>query len=85
MSKIYDDGQKTDNSGSWFLKTSEGSVYGPLDLAQLRTWAEDCRIAPGNEVSRDKNQWVKVVKLPELEMNWLVDLANGKQFGHCEW
>ena len=81
MSKIYDS-QKPESGGSaWFLRTGDGSVYGPLDVTQLRSWAEDCRVAPGNEVSLDKKSWVKVESLPEVDMNWMVELANGKAFG----
>ena len=78
MSKIYDSQQ---GGSSWFLKTGDGAVYGPLDIGQLREWADDCRIAPGNQVSKDKQHWAPVESLPELEMCWMVELANKKTFG----
>ncbi|MFH1477795.1 MAG: hypothetical protein ABIH24_09965, partial [Verrucomicrobiota bacterium] len=65
----------------WRVKLSNGAVYGPIELDELRTWAEECRIAPGDQVSADNVNWVNVETLPELMMQWMVKMASGEIFG----
>lgn len=81
MSTILDKLQGEDKGASWYLRLQDKSVYGPVPVDNLRGWAEECRIAPGNEVSMDKIKWIPAESLPELEMNWLVQLANGTNLG----
>ena len=66
---------------AWRVKLSDGAVYGPIELGELRTWVEECRIAPGDQVSSDNVHWVNVEALPELAMQWMVEMASGEIFG----
>ncbi len=66
---------------AWQVKLSNGAVYGPIETSELRTWAEECRLAPGDQVSSDNVHWVNVETLPELEMHWMVEMASGEIFG----
>ncbi len=65
----------------WFLKTNKDSVFGPVDRATLQTWAQQGRIAPGNQVSRDKTTWKHAKSVPFLEMQWVVQLPGGTEYG----
>jgi hypothetical protein len=67
---------------SWFLcKHSDGSIFGPLPFAQLRRWADDAQIAPHDKLSLDQETWTKAPMLPELEMDWLVELTSERYYG----
>ena len=70
-----------DESREWFLRTEDGRVYGPADMASLVQWAEDGRIEPLACVSTDRNSWSPVSRLPELDMRWLVEVDVGKVYG----
>ena len=65
----------------WFVRTADGSVYGPADVAALVSWAQDGRIEPTGFVSRDRLNWTPAQLMPELEMKWLVETEPGKVFG----
>jgi hypothetical protein len=83
MSRIYDAFKTPEREAgpSWFLKTSDDSVYGPVDLSTLADWSRQNRIAPGNKVSTDQEDWTPVETIPELEMIWTLTLANGHPYG----
>lgn len=66
---------------TWRVKLSNGAVYGPIELGELRTWAEECRLAPGDQVSSDTGNWANAETLPELTMQWMVEMASGEIFG----
>jgi len=65
----------------WYVRSSDGKVYGPADLDALVTWAREGRIEPGGFVSRDRKSWVPAQLMPELEMKWVVEAEPGKFFG----
>ena len=69
------------NAKEWFVRTEDGRVYGPADIASLVAWAKDGRIEPSGFVSRDRLSWVPAQLMPELEMKWLVETEPGKVFG----
>ena len=66
---------------TWFLRTGEDTVYGELTLPDLAEWAESGRVLPEHEVSRNGEDWVKADTVPDLKMDWFVDLKNGQQHG----
>ena len=70
-----------ENNREWFVRTEEGSVYGPADEATLIGWAKDGRIDPTSFVSRDRMSWTPAQLMPSLEMKWLVETEPGKVFG----
>ena len=65
----------------WYVRTADGRVYGPADVASLVAWAQDGRIEPTGFVSRDRLNWTPAQLMPELEMKWLVETEPGKVFG----
>ena len=65
----------------WYIRTEDGKVYGPADIAALSLWAQDGRIEPATFVSQDRKSWVPAQLMSELEMKWLVEVEPGKVFG----
>jgi hypothetical protein len=66
----------------WFLRKHEdGTVFGPLSFAQLAQWAAAAQVAPHDAISSDQLTWVKAPMLPELGMDWLVELTSEQYYG----
>ena len=65
----------------WFVKSENGSIYGPATMATLIEWAGDGRVEPKGFVSRDREVWMQACLLAELEMKWLVEVAPGEVYG----
>ncbi len=76
-----DNSAKADKPDTWFLKIDEDSIFGPVPLDALREWAEQGRVAPGNEVSPDRETWTKAEAIPELKMQWMVEVVDGDLYG----
>jgi hypothetical protein len=70
------------SSRRWFLRKHEdGSVFGPLPFAQLARWASTAQIAPHDAVSTDQLTWMKAPMLPQLGMDWLVEVTSERYYG----
>jgi len=66
----------------WYLrKSSDGSQFGPLRFKQLRQWAADAQVSPLDRVSSDQRIWVKAPMLPELHMDYLVEVGDEQYYG----
>ena len=65
----------------WYVRMSDGNVYGPADVAALASWAEDGRVDPSSSLSKDRIKWTPAQLMPELEMKWLVEIEPGKPLG----
>ena len=65
----------------WFVRTEDGSVYGPTDLQSLVQWAKDGRIEPTSFVSSDRMSWIPAPRKAELGMAWLVEIKQGEVYG----
>lgn len=68
-------------SETWYLRMPDGSVFGPVDLATLCRWSAQSRIAPGNEISDDEENWFPAEDLPELKMEWMAETPVGETLG----
>ena len=66
---------------TWHLKKGDGEIYGPVDLAQLKLWATDGRVAPDDSLSEDKQHWTPAHDLAELGMDWKVTVNENEVFG----
>jgi len=67
---------------SWYLKKHEnGEVFGPVDFAKVREWAKSAQINPQDRLSTDQQVWTRPPMIPELEMDWLVDLGGDLLYG----
>jgi hypothetical protein len=66
----------------WFLRKHEdGGIFGPLSFKQLAHWASTAQIAPHDAISSDQMTWMKAPMLPELGMDWLVELTTESYYG----
>jgi hypothetical protein len=66
----------------WFLRKHEdGSTFGPVHFDQITRWAAAAQIAPHDIVSNDGQTWVKAPMLPQLSMDWLVELTSEHYYG----
>jgi hypothetical protein len=67
---------------TWYLrKASDGSLFGPIAFPQLIQWAANAQIAPLDRVSSDQQTWLKAPMVPELEMDYLVEVGENQYYG----
>ena len=70
-----------DTDAAWYVKTSDGQLYGPVDEASLLAWAREGRIEPTSMLSPDREQWIPISCKRELEMDWIVEQGQSGCFG----
>jgi len=69
-------------SDHWFLRKHEDrAVFGPVPFSQILEWARSAQVAPHDSVSEDAVVWTKAPMIPELEMDWLVQLGEELFYG----
>jgi len=66
---------------AWYMKGDDESVYGPVGLMELWSWACQCRIGPTHMMSQDKKTWSPAESVPELGMEWSCNLPDGTPIG----
>src|SRR5712691_5478592 len=73
---------ETPSSQMWFLRKHEdGSILGPLPFEQLVFWASTAQIAPHDALSTDQQTWMKAPMLPQLRIDWLVEVTSERYYG----
>lgn len=65
----------------WYVRSTAGKVFGPIDLETLKGWVRDGRVEPLAGVSCDLTNWIVAPLKPELEMNWVVENNAGQFYG----
>jgi peptidoglycan hydrolase-like protein with peptidoglycan-binding domain len=71
-----------ESAPTWYLmKNEDGSVFGPITFDQLRQWAMDAQVSPLDKVSSDEKTWLKAPMVPELEMDYLVEVSPDQFYG----
>ena len=66
----------------WFLRKHEdGTIFGPLTFEHLARWASSAQIAPHDSISTDQANWIKAPMLPELGMDWIVEITSERLYG----
>jgi hypothetical protein len=66
----------------WFLRKHEdGNTFGPVQFDQIMRWADAAQIAPHDTLSSDGQTWIKAPMLPQLGMDWLVELTSEHYYG----
>src|SRR3981081_3672672 len=66
----------------WFLRKHEdGTIFGPLSFYQLARWASTAQVAPHDSISIDQTNWMKAPMLPELGMDWIVEVTSERFYG----
>ena len=70
------------SSQPWYLrKHQDGSVFGPISFGQLAGWASAAQVAPQDVVSTDQTTWLKAPMVPQLAMDWLVEVTSEHYYG----
>jgi hypothetical protein len=70
------------SSQHWYLRKHEdGTVFGPVSFDQVALWASTAQVAPHDAISSDQLTWIKAPMLPELGMDWLVELTSEQYYG----
>jgi hypothetical protein len=71
-----------DESKKWYLmKYEDGGVFGPVLFEQIRQWALDAQISPLDKLSTDEVSWLKAPMIPELEMDYLIEVSADQYYG----
>ena len=71
-----------DSAPTWYLmKNEDGSIFGPITFDQLHTWASDAQVSPLDKVSSDEKTWMKAPMVPELGMDYLVEVSPDQFYG----
>jgi len=66
----------------WFLRKHEdGRTFGPVQFDQITRWAAAGQVAPHDTLSSDGQSWIKAPMLPQLGMDWLVELTSEHYYG----
>ncbi|MCS7009204.1 MAG: GYF domain-containing protein [Chthoniobacterales bacterium] len=69
-------------SENWYLrKHDDGSIFGPVPFSKLQEWARSAQISPHDMVSEDQVVWNKAPMIPELNMDYLVQVTDDVYYG----
>jgi hypothetical protein len=67
---------------TWYLmKNDDGTIFGPISFELLQQWSLDAQISPLDKVSNDEKTWVKAPMVPELQMDFLVEVSPDQFYG----
>ena len=71
-----------ESAPTWYLmKNEDGSIFGPITFDQLHTWASDAQVSPLDKISSDERTWIKAPMVPELRMDYLVEVSPDQFYG----
>ncbi len=71
----------TTSPNLYLLKAEDSEVFGPVDFKQVVAWATAAQISPLDKISSDQQTWFKAPMVPELEMDWLIELTTEQLYG----
>jgi hypothetical protein len=67
---------------TWYLmKNDDGTIFGPISFELLQQWSVDAQISPLDKVSSDEKNWVKAPMIPELQMDFLIEVSPDQFYG----
>jgi hypothetical protein len=70
-----------ENQKCFLMKHDDGTLFGPITLKQLHQWAGDATVSPLDKVSTDGKTWSKAPMIPELEMDYLIEVSTDQYYG----
>ncbi len=71
-----------DDTRTWYLlKHDDGALFGPVSFFQLKQWAAEAQISPLDKISTDQQSWMKAPMLPELKMDYLIQVSPEQFYG----
>ena len=62
-------------------KAPDDAIYGPVDTAMLKEWANSAQIAPDDQIDESDDNWRPAPEIEFLEMLWIVKLPGGESYG----
>ncbi len=65
----------------YLLKAEDSEVFGPVHFQQITAWATAAQISPLDKISSDQQTWFKAPMVPELGMDWLIELTTEQLYG----
>ena len=65
----------------YLLKSENSEVFGPVDFDQLTAWATAAQVSPLDKISSDQETWFKAPMVPELGMDYLIELTSEQLYG----
>ena len=65
----------------YLLKAENSEVFGPVAFDQLTAWAIAAQVSPLDKVSSDQETWFKAPMVPELGMDYLIELTSEQLYG----
>ncbi len=68
-------------TNAWYLKKSDGTIFGPVPLTDLQLWAADGRVAPDDLLSPDRAKWTPAPRLESLSMDCVIKFRDGTTYG----
>ena len=72
----------TDHPFNWYLrKHNEGKIFGPIRFEQLAAWAQTAQVNSQDMVSTDKEVWTKAPMIPDLAMDWMLEVTSNLLYG----
>jgi hypothetical protein len=82
MSDVQPPAEVLDPSMTWRVRKSpDNAIYGPVDTATLKEWANSAQIAPEDEIDESDDNWRPAPEVDFLEMVWVVKLPGGDTYG----
>lgn len=72
-----DNGDVINKNSEWFVRMSNGTIFGPINTIGLSHWAADGRVMPDDEISVDRTNWMRACDLEELGMDTMLELPDG--------
>ncbi len=71
-----------ESAPTWYLmKNDDGTIFGPITFEQLHSWASDAQVSPLDKVSNDEKTWMKAPMVPELGMDYLIEVSPDQFYG----
>ena len=71
----------TSSDSLYLMKAENNEVFGPVNFQQITSWAAAAQVSPLDKISSDQNVWFKVPMVPELGMDWLIELTTEQLYG----
>ncbi len=71
----------TSSNSLYLMKAEDNEVYGPVNFQQITAWATAAQVSPLDKISSDQNVWFKAPMVPELGMDWLIELTTEQLYG----
>ncbi len=71
----------TSSDSLYLMKAEDNEVFGPVNFEQITAWATAAQVSPLDKISSDQHTWFKAPMVPELGMDWLIELTTEQLYG----